>query len=85
MANIWLPALLKIPIEDIFGIVGSVLLKVWSISPKTSFNEPDLGFLVSLQLYCKPNITLMVQFIDEFDKRPSLYEFITHFILDMRE
>jgi len=83
LANICFLRLLKVPIENIFGIVGRILLEIWSESPKTSFYKSNLNFLVGLQLYYEPNIALMIKFIHKLDQRPSFDEFVAHFVLNM--
>ena len=85
LAYFRLRAVLDIPVEDIFAIIGGILLQIRSESPKSSFDESDLHILVGFKLDCKPNIALVIQFVDKFDQRTTFDELIAHLILDVSE
>lgn len=85
LTNFRLSTVLDIPVEDIFTVIGGILLQIRSERPKASFDESDLHILIGFELDCKPDIALVIQFVDKLDQRTTLDEFIAHLILDVCE
>lgn len=85
LTNFRLSTVLDIPVEDIFAVIGGILLQIRSERPKASFDESDLHILIGFELDCKPDIALVIQFVDKLDQRTTFDEFIAHLILDVSE
>jgi len=74
-----------IPVEHIAGVVRLFVDHFLGVGPNARLNEVNTHLLLPFVLNCKPNIAFVIDFVDEFEQRPTFEQFVAQLILDVSE
>ena len=85
LANNYILSTFDVPVENVPGVVGLVVLHSGGVAPDAGLDEMHLHVLLSLELNRKPYLFNSVQLVNELEERPFLKHFVAELVFDVCE